>query len=120
GGTAAVNGRWGELRNCLSLGDRQVIEFTDDEPLWVLCGANGVGKSAVFDAMTFALFGCHRGGAQNADQLIRHGANSFLVVFEFEFNDTRYEVQRGRDRRASVQRVRRWVVDRWEDIDLSP
>lgn len=108
-----------ELTNFLSFGDRQALEFTDDEPLWVLCGANGVGKSAVFDAVTFALFGEHRGGAQNFDQLIRHGANSFLVVFEFEFNGTRYEVHRGRDRRAVVQRVRRWVADGWEDVDLS-
>lgn len=109
-----------ELTNFLSFGERQSIEFTDDEPLWVLCGANGVGKSAVFDAMTFALFGTHRGGSQNAGQLIRHRATSFLVAFEFEFSTARYEVVRGRDRRAPVQRVRRLVGDRWEELDLSP
>lgn len=108
-----------ELTNFLSFGERQTLEFTDDEPLWVLCGANGVGKSAVFDAMTFALFGSHRGGSQNAEELIRHGANSFLVVFEFEFNTTRYEVHRGRTRRTPVQRVRRQMTTGWEDIDLS-
>lgn len=109
-----------ELSNFLSFGERQTFEFTDDEALWVLCGGNGVGKSAIFDAMTFALFGEHRGGGLNANQLIRHGANSFLVVFEFEFNHTVYAIERGRDRRAAVQRVRRAVGATWEDIDLSP
>ncbi|QJW94159.1 AAA family ATPase [Frigoriglobus tundricola] len=109
-----------ELTNFLSFGERQCFEFTDDEAVWVLCGANGVGKSAVFDAITFALFGHHRGGGQNADQLIRHGANSFLVAVEFEFNQCVYQVERGRDRRAPVQRVRRSMTGGWQDIDLSP
>jgi DNA repair exonuclease SbcCD ATPase subunit len=119
-----------ELTNFLSFGEGPedssgrrvpgaVIEFTDDEPLWVLCGANGVGKSAVFDAMTFSLFGHHRAGVQDADLLIRHGANSFRVAFEFEFNTAVYAVERGRDRRAPVQRVRQLVGGAWEDIDLS-
>ncbi len=120
-----------ELTNFLSFGDRERFEFSDDEPLWVLCGANGIGKSAVFDAMTFALFGHHRGGGQNADQLIRHGANSFLVVFGFEYNRVVYRIERGRDRRTPVMRVRRFLgvtwneqtswedTTAWEDIDLS-
>lgn len=109
-----------ELTNFLSFGERQCIEFSDDEPVWVLCGANGVGKSAVFDAITFALFGQHRGGNQNADQLIRHGANSFLVSVEFEFDRWVYHVERGRDRRAPVARARRAVGAGWQDVDLSP
>jgi DNA repair exonuclease SbcCD ATPase subunit len=107
-----------ELTNFLSFGDKQTLEFTDDEPLWVLSGPNGVGKSAVFDAITFALFGSHRGGSQNADELIRHGANHFLVVFEFEFNGKCYAIHRGRTKK-SVQRVLNLVGTTWEDIDLS-
>jgi DNA repair exonuclease SbcCD ATPase subunit len=108
-----------ELENFLSFGGRQAVAFDDGEALWVLCGPNGVGKSAVFDAMTFALFGQHRGGGVNADELIRHGANGFAVVFEFEFNRTVYAVERGRARRVPVQRVRRKAGEEWEDIDLT-
>ena len=66
------------LENFLSFGEpADEFAFTDDEPLWVLCGPNGVGKSAVFDAITYALYGEHRGGRRKAEQLIRHGANGF-------------------------------------------
>ena len=39
------------------------IEFAADELLWVLGGPNGVGKSAVFDAMTYAPYAEDCGGA---------------------------------------------------------
>ena len=62
------------VKNFLTFGelpDGKSVEFifTDGEPLWVLCGANGTGKSAVFDAITYALYGEHRGGNQKAEQL---------------------------------------------------
>lgn len=82
------------LENFLSFGPRTEIAFTDDEPIWVLGGANGTGKSAVFDAITYALFGQHRGGAKNADMLVRHGANGFSILFEFEFNGKYYRLAR--------------------------
>jgi DNA repair protein SbcC/Rad50 len=72
------------LENFLSFGSAGTeIAFGDDEPLWVLGGPNGVGKSAVFDGMTYALYGEHRGGASDHTSLVRHGANGFRVVFEF-------------------------------------
>jgi DNA repair exonuclease SbcCD ATPase subunit len=49
------------LRGFLCYKDKQVIDL-DGCDLWVLAGRNGSGKSAIFDAMTFALFGAHRGG----------------------------------------------------------
>jgi DNA repair exonuclease SbcCD ATPase subunit len=107
-----------ELENFLSFGAPAAeIVFSDDEPLWVLGGPNGVGKSAVFDAMTYCLFGCHRGGKQDADQLVRHGANGFRVVFEFEFNDTDYRITRSRSGRTT-QKVeqRNREGGRWEPV----
>lgn len=85
------------LENFLSFGSPATeIAFSDDEPLWVLGGPNGVGKSAVFDAMTYALYGEHRGGASDHDSLVRHGANGFRVIFEFEFNGVAYQITRNR------------------------
>src|SRR5580698_5301081 len=93
------------LENFLIFGTKTEIAFTDDEPLWVLSGPNGVGKSAVFDAITFCLFGAHRGGAKEIDPLIRHGANGFSVSFEFEFNEMNFKITRNRAGNRTTQSV---------------
>jgi DNA repair exonuclease SbcCD ATPase subunit len=105
-----------ELENFLSFGKPAVtFTFTDDEPLWALCGKNGVGKSAVFDGITYALYGEHRGGSQKAEQLIRHGANGFRVVLEFDFAGVEYRITRVRAGRTS-QKVERRIDGEWEAI----
>ncbi|HLJ95966.1 MAG TPA: SMC family ATPase, partial [Gemmataceae bacterium] len=105
-----------ELENFLSFGKPAVeFTFTDDEPLWALCGRNGVGKSAVFDGITYALYGEHRGGTQKADQLIRHSANGFRIVFEFEFAGVEYRITRVRAGRTS-QKVERRIDGEWEAV----
>ena len=55
--------------------------------------------SAVFDAITYALYGEHRGGKQKAEQLVRHGANGFEIEFDFEFLGTDYRIRRTRSRK---------------------
>ena len=106
------------LENFLSFGPKTEIEFTDDEPLWVLGGANGVGKSAVFDAITFCLFGAHRGGAKEIDPLVRHGANGFSVTFEFEFGGVDYRITRNRVGARTTQAVEQRKADaaKWERV----
>jgi len=105
-----------ELENFLSFGTPAVVfTFTDDEPLWVLCGRNGVGKSAVFDGITYALYGEHRAGTQKAEQLIRHGANGFRVVLEFEFAGSAYRITRARAGRTT-QKVERLRDGEWEAV----
>ena len=84
------------LENFLSFGAKQTLSFDDDEPLWVISGPNGIGKSAVFDAITFCLYGEHRGGAQNLNRLCRHGEKSYHVSFEFEFKGKHYRITRNR------------------------
>jgi DNA repair exonuclease SbcCD ATPase subunit len=81
-----------ELENFLSFAGLVEFCFDDGEPLWVLSGPNGVGKSAVFDVITYCLYGKHRGGTLKAEQLIHHGANGFRVVFEFEFAGRDYRI----------------------------
>ena len=96
-----------ELTNFLSFAGPVEFRFGDDEPLWVLSGPNGVGKSAVFDAITYVLYGEHRGGAQKVEQLVRHGANGFRIVFEFEFDDIDYRITRTKDHRRPTQKLER-------------
>lgn len=62
--------------------------------IWALCGANGAGKSTIFDAMLFALYGEHRMGKQNVEALIHREAESFVVEFDFALGENVYRVRR--------------------------
>lgn len=86
--------------------DGQPIEFDfEGSALWSISGDNGAGKSAVFDAITYALFGKHRGGGQRDGQLIRKGSPTCEVVFEFRIDGELYRVRRtvGRARSGGAQ-----------------
>jgi len=77
----------------------------DGHAVWLLYGDNGVGKSAVFDAMVYALFGEHKrtSGRNVAADLIRHGESSFRVEFDFEYGGKRYRIWRTRARGGSTK-----------------
>src|SRR5215467_1522842 len=69
--------------------------------LWSIWGDNGAGKSAIFDAITYCLFGVHRGGAaQGADgELLRKGATRMSAILELDLGGARYRVTRTLSRR---------------------
>jgi DNA repair exonuclease SbcCD ATPase subunit len=87
------------LRGFLSYKEEQEISF-DGASLWMLAGLNGSGKSAVFDAVTYALFGHHRGGSQHAHELINKTSDSFSVEFEFHHDGQTYRARRTLQRNA--------------------
>jgi exonuclease SbcC len=60
-----------------------------------LTGANGHGKSALLDAMTWALWGKAR--AKRDDELIHLGESEMEVEFAFDLGGTVYRVIRKRD-----------------------
>ena len=67
-----------------------------------LCGDNGHGKSALLDAITFALWGSSRlGDNRNHDDLIHKGQRNMRVDLEFESAGDRYRVVRRRTSRKS-------------------
>jgi exonuclease SbcC len=76
------------------------------EGLHVAClsGDNGNGKSALLDAITWALWDKTRASSVqgvSADDIIRLGAEEVEVRFEFELNGQRYRVVRKRRRGKS-------------------
>ncbi|HAZ31086.1 MAG TPA: hypothetical protein DCY61_00010 [Dehalococcoidia bacterium] len=64
-----------------------------------LCGDNGNGKSALLDAMTWALWGESR--AKSDDDLIHQGQSEMEVEFEFLVGPIRYRVIRKRTKSRS-------------------
>ena len=85
------------LKNFLSYGEQaQVIDFAP-YPLICLSGKNGHGKSALLDAITWALWGQARKtiGTAKADQgLLRLGQTQMMVILDFIFNEQQYRVRR--------------------------
>jgi DNA repair exonuclease SbcCD ATPase subunit len=89
---------------------RQALGF-EEAALWMLAGPNGSGKSTIFDAITFALFGHHRGGQRNARELINKHSSRLLVEFEFLHEEQAYQARRTLKRKgnpAGTWQVRRW------------
>lgn len=75
-------------------GDMPPLHF-DGIHLACLTGANGHGKSALLDAMTWALWGKAR--AKRDDELIHLGASEMEVEFTFDLGGTVYRILRKRD-----------------------
>ena len=86
-----------QIKNFLSYGPNlQTIDFSNYS-LICLSGKNGHGKSALLDAMTWALWGQARKapGTAKADQgLLRLGQTQMLVVFDFSFGGKAYRIRR--------------------------
>src|SRR5689334_21106863 len=97
------------VRGFLSYKDRAEITF-DGAKLWMLWGRNGAGKSAIFDAITFALFGSGRFDDRAVREYIHHSANEMEVEFDFDLDDKRFRVKRtGSKRQASTYQA--FVLD---------
>jgi len=87
------------MRNFLSYSD-QHIHFKSFEGVVFLIGkieddaskSNGSGKSAIFDAISWVLFGTSR--TSDDDELIKGGEKQAEVVLDFELDEKIYNVSR--------------------------
>ena len=111
-----------QLKDFLSYAEPDPIDFTTFD-VACLSGDNGVGKSALLDAMTWALFGRARGceSGQNQDRLIRDGQTEAVVDLTFALGDATYRIVRRRMRtpRGDSKGDVRFLVadgDTWKNI----
>ncbi|MCA9071488.1 MAG: SMC family ATPase [Planctomycetaceae bacterium] len=108
------------IQGFLCYRERQDVCFAG-RSLWMLSGPNGSGKSTLFDAITFSLYGWHRGGKQNAEALINRHSDGFVVEFDFRIENQLYQARRVMRRGGGVSRqIRRWLPapegGAWEEI----
>jgi exonuclease SbcC len=101
-----------QLKGFLCYKQEQEVTF-DSAPVWLLAGLNGSGKSTIFDAVTYALFGHHRGGAQDALELINKDSDKAHVAFEFSVENKKYLIQR------TLQRTKQGGIRTSQQIHIS-
>jgi DNA repair protein SbcC/Rad50 len=70
------------IEGLLKYREKQTFDFTG-QTLWLLYGPNGIGKSTVSDAITYALYGQHRGGKDH-----------FAVTFDCMLENVHYRIHR--------------------------
>jgi DNA repair exonuclease SbcCD ATPase subunit len=111
-----------QLKGFLCYKDEQEIRF-DGASLWMLAGLNGSGKSTIFDAVTYALFGHHRGGAHDAHELINKDSDRASISVEFALDGQRFQVHRTLQRTRqgksrATQQIYRWsLLESWEAVE---
>lgn len=80
--------------------DREEIDFQplNEARLFAICGSTGAGKTAVFDAISFAVYGKASGDSRKEPESLRcimADDNTFTeVMLEFTLKEQRYRVRR--------------------------
>ncbi|NPV26452.1 MAG: SMC family ATPase [Firmicutes bacterium] len=109
------------LRNFLSYGENvPPLEFSEWQTA-CLSGNNGHGKSALLDAMTWALWGRARGVDRNGagmDDLVRLGSEEMEVELTFQLEGDLFRVNRKRNRRRGMSSLEFYLYDgeRWRTL----
>lgn len=79
--------------------DIEVVDFRElgNRNLFLITGPTGAGKTTIFDAISFAIYGEASGNMRSADSLRSHFSEDQLlteVELEFELKGTRYHIHR--------------------------
>ncbi|MDI6604844.1 MAG: SMC family ATPase [Thermoanaerobacteraceae bacterium] len=92
-----------KLKNFMSYSDNESLDFTKFH-IAAIVGENGNGKSSLWDAITWCIWGRARGldaAGRGADDLIRIGADAMEVEFTFRIENTKYRILRKKKRNSS-------------------
>lgn len=106
-----------QLRNFMCYRQVEALDFSGIH-LACLAGDNGHGKSALLDAMTWALWGKTRLGARRDDELIHLGQTEMEVELTFALDSNRYRVIRKRDSRGGGQSMLELQI--WDGQSFRP
>jgi len=79
--------------------EETVIDFTQFEQhkLFLITGETGSGKTTIFDAITYALYGESSGGSRKPDAFRCHNSpdeRKTSVIFEFDYKGMQYKIER--------------------------
>jgi DNA repair protein SbcC/Rad50 len=99
-----------QLENFMSYGKGVPPLALNDMRLACLSGDNGNGKSAILDALTWALFGETR--APREDDVIRLGTANCRVMLDFQLGEAKYRIIKQRDRKGTSPV---WTLQAWQD-----
>jgi exonuclease SbcC len=89
-----------QVKNFMSYGEGVPPLELAGVRLACLSGDNGNGKSALLDAMTWALFGETR--AASDDDVIRLGTSDCQVIFDFLIGSSEYRIHKARGKRGAA------------------
>src|SRR5574344_2697703 len=74
------------------------LDFTELDEIFLLCGDTGAGKTTIFDAMTFALYGeflgARKGKSKDFRSQFASDGDESLVEFEFSSGGEKFRVAR--------------------------
>jgi exonuclease SbcC len=79
------------------------IRFEDTDQVVLISGQNGAGKSTIFEAVQYALYGEGRNGRTNVERLVRKGGEieGMEVELIFSVAGVQYQVKRRRDNKMT-------------------
>jgi exonuclease SbcC len=79
------------------------LRFDAGHQVVLIAGSNGVGKSTLFEAVLFALYGEGRNGRGNLERLVRKGGEleGMEVEVAYTIGETTYRVRRRRDSKVT-------------------
>ncbi|WP_079480020.1 AAA family ATPase [Halobacillus salinus] len=89
--------------------EKQVVDFSalGDESIFLITGPTGAGKTTIFDAMCFALYGRASGSDRDQDSMRSHFADegeTTYVDFQFELRNRQYRIVRMPKQRRKKER----------------
>ena len=76
--------------------------------------SNGVGKSTIYKAIEYVLYGEY--ACDKIEEIIRDGADSCKVIFEFEIEKVDYQIIRQRGKSGTNIYLNKLVGEKWESF----